>query len=108
MLGFAEKRDGKVFNTAVRFSPPGGGVSFNRQVPETARLLVPRSADTIFVPAWAGYGEMNDLMMRVRACKNGVDRAFVHPHRALLIDSAGGRPDRDAPQGSERQADFAK
>jgi predicted amidohydrolase len=124
MLGFAEKRDGKVFNTAVMFSPAGAVASryskshtmndepfntkgtqfpvtktefgqwgtlicFDRQVPETARLLALQGADTIFVPAWGGYGEMNDLMMRVRAYENGVNLAFVHPHRALLIDSAG-------------------
>lgn len=124
MLGFAEKRDGKVYNSAVMFSPDGAvashyskshtmndepfntkGVSFpvtkttygqwgtlicfDRQVPETARLLALQGADTIFVPAWGGYGEMNDLMMRVRAYENGVNLAFVHPKRALLIDSAG-------------------
>lgn len=124
MLGFAEKRDGKVFNTAVMFSPSGAVASryskshtmndepfnskgssfpvtktefgqwgtlicFDRQVPETARLLALQGADTIFVPAWGGYGEMNDLMMRVRAYENGVNLAFVHPNRALLIDSAG-------------------
>lgn len=124
MLGFAEKRDGRVFNTAVMFSPAGAVAShyskshtmndepfntkgssfpvtktefgqwgtlicFDRQVPETARLLALQGADTIFVPAWGGYGEMNDLMMRVRAYENGVNLAFVHPNRALLIDSAG-------------------
>jgi predicted amidohydrolase len=124
MLGFAERRDGKVFNTAVLFSPAGAVASryskshtmndepfntkgtsfpvtstefgqwgtlicFDRQVPETARLLALQGADTIFVPAWGGYGEMNDLMMRVRAYENGVNLAFVHPNRALLIDSTG-------------------
>ena len=124
MLGFAERRDGKVYNSAVMFSPAGAiashyskshtmndepfntkGVAFpvtktvygqwgtlicfDRQLPETARLLALQGADTIFVPAWGGYGEMNDLMMRVRAYENGVNLAFVHPKRALLIDSAG-------------------
>ena len=124
MLGFAEKREGKVFNTAVLFSPRGEVASryskshtmndepfntkgaafpvtqtehgqwgtlicFDRQVPETARLLALQGADTIFVPAWGGYGEMNDIMMRVRAYENGVNLAFVHPKRALLIDASG-------------------
>jgi len=124
MLGFAEKRAGKVFNSAILFSPAGAVAShyskshtmndepfntkgsafpvasteygkwgtlicFDRQVPETARLLALQGADTIFVPAWGGYGEMNDLMMRVRAYENGVNLAFVHPKRALLIDSGG-------------------
>lgn len=124
MLGFAERRDGKVFNSAVMFSPTGAVamhyskshtmndepfntkgttfpvtktefgqwgalICFDRQVPEAARILALHGADTIFVPAWGGYGEMNDLMMRVRAYENGVNLAFVHPKRALLIDASG-------------------
>lgn len=124
MLGFAEKRAEKVFNTAVMFAPDGSVtlhyskshtmndepfntkgdlfpvastpfgqwgalICFDRQVPEAARILALNGADTIFVPAWGGYGEMNDQMMRVRAYENGVNLAFVHPKRALLIDSSG-------------------
>ncbi|MBI2690073.1 MAG: carbon-nitrogen hydrolase family protein [Acidobacteria bacterium] len=124
MLGFAERRDGKVFNSAVMFSPAGAvalhyskshtladepfntmGTSFpvmesehgkwgalicfDRQIPETARTLALKGADTIFIPSWGSYGEMNDIMMRVRAYENGVNIAFVHPQRALLIDSGG-------------------
>ncbi|MBM3754964.1 MAG: carbon-nitrogen hydrolase family protein [Acidobacteria bacterium] len=124
MVGFAERRDGKVFNSAVIFSPSGEialryskshtmndepfntkGVAFpvmeskfgkwgtlicfDRQLPETARLLALNGADTLFVPSWGGYGEMNDQMMRVRAYENGVNLAFVHPKRALLIDATG-------------------
>lgn len=124
MLGFAEKRAGRVFNSAVMFAPDGSValhyskshtmndepfntkgetfpvtdtpfgtwgtlICFDRQVPETARILALKGADTIFVPAWGGYGEMNDQMMRVRAYENGVNLAFVHPKRALLIDSSG-------------------
>jgi predicted amidohydrolase len=124
MTGFAELRDGRVFNSAVMFGPDGAivlhyskshtmndepfntkGVEFpvaateygqwgalicfDRQVPETARILALKGADILFVPAWGGYGEMNDLMMRVRAYENGVHLAFVHPKRALLIDAGG-------------------
>lgn len=124
MLGFAEKRDGKIFNTAVMFSPQGQITShyskshtmndepfntkgdsfpvvktefgqwgtlicFDRQVPEAARILAVKGADMIFVPAWGSYGEMNDQLMRVRAYENGVNLAFVHPKRALLIDAGG-------------------
>lgn len=124
MLGFAERRGGKVFNTAVMFSPEGAVslhyskshtmndepfntkgtafpvmrspfgtwgslICFDRQLPETARLLALKGADTIFVPAWGSYGETNDIMMRVRAYENGVNLAFVHPKRALLIDASG-------------------
>lgn len=124
MLGFAEKRAGQVFNTAVMFAPDGSAalhyakshtmndepfntkgdafpvartpfgtwgtlICFDRQVPEAARILAVKGADTLFVPAWGGYGEMNDQMMRVRAYENGVNVAFVHPKRALLIDASG-------------------
>lgn len=67
----------------------GALICFDRQVPEAARILAINGADIIFVPAWGGYGEMNDLMMRVRAYENGAYLAFVHPKRALLIDASG-------------------
>lgn len=71
------------------FGQWGALICFDRQVPEAARVLAINGADIIFVPAWGGYGEMNDLMMRVRAYENGVHLAFVHPKRALLIDASG-------------------
>ncbi|MDX2268328.1 MAG: carbon-nitrogen hydrolase family protein [Bryobacter sp.] len=67
----------------------GALICFDRQVPETARILALKGADILFVPAWGGYGEINDQMMRVRAYENGVNLAFVHPKRALLIDAGG-------------------
>lgn len=67
----------------------GALICFDRQVPEAARLLALEGADVLFVPAWGGFGEMNDLMMRVRAYENSVYLAFVHPKRALLIDPSG-------------------
>jgi predicted amidohydrolase len=124
MTGFAEKRGGKVYNSAVLWAPDGSValhyskshtmadepfntkgaefpvaqtahgkwgalICFDRQLPETARLLALKGADTLLVPAWGSYGEMNDQMMRVRAYENGVNLAFVHPKRALLIDASG-------------------
>lgn len=124
LIGFAERRDGRMFNSAVIFSPDGGIAShyskshtaadepfntkgaefpvsptrfgrwgtlicFDRQLPETARILALKGAQLILVPAWGGYGEMNDLMMRVRAYENGVWLAFVHPKRCLIIDPKG-------------------
>lgn len=124
MIGFAEKRHGKVYNSAVMFSPQGEITShyskshtmndepfntkgesfpvaktefghwgtlicFDRQVPEAARILAVKGADMLFVPAWGSYGEMNDQLMRVRAYENGVNLAFIHPKRALLIDAGG-------------------
>lgn len=64
-------------------------ICFDRQLPETARILTLRGAQFILVPSWGGYGEMNDQMMRVRAYENGVWLAFVHPKRTLIIDPRG-------------------
>ncbi len=64
-------------------------ICFDRQLPETARALALQGAQFILVPSWGGYGEMNDMMMRVRAYENGVWLAFVHPKRCLIIDPRG-------------------
>ena len=64
-------------------------ICFDRQLPETTRILALRGAQFIIVPAWGGYGEINDIMMRVRAYENGVWLAFVHPKRCLIIDPKG-------------------
>ena len=124
VVGFAERRDQNMFNSAVIFSPSGNItghyskshtaddepfntkgtefpvfptplgrwgtlICFDRQLPETARILALRGAQLILVPAWGGYGEINDIMMRVRAYENGVWLAFVHPRRCLIIDPKG-------------------
>lgn len=124
MLGFAEKRDGKIFNSAVLFDPAGevalhyakshtahdepfntkgtafpvaktglgrlgALICYDRRLPETARVLAIGGAQLIVVPAWGSYNELNDALMRTRAFENGVWVAFVHPHRALLIDPRG-------------------
>jgi beta-ureidopropionase len=124
MLGFAELRDGRMYNSAVLLDPAGevalhyskshtahdepfntkgtafpvartalGGmgalICYDRRLPETARVLAIRGAKLILVPAWGSYNELNDALMRTRAFENGVWVAFVHPHRALLIDPRG-------------------
>ena len=124
LVGFAELRDGKMFNSAVIFSPEGNVtlhyskahnahdepyntkgtqfpiadtavgrlgalICYDRQLPETARILAIKGAQLILVPAWGGYGDMNDAMMRTRANENGVFLAFVHPKRCLFIDPKG-------------------
>jgi predicted amidohydrolase len=58
-------------------------------MPETARILAVKGAQLILVPAWGAYGELNDIMMRVRAYENGVWLAFVHPKRTLIVDPSG-------------------
>ena len=123
-IGFAESRDGRMYNSSALFSPEGTvalryskshtardepfnakGVEFpvaqtalgrigtlicyDRQLPETARILAIKGAQLILVPAWGAYGEMNDVMMRTRAYENGVWVAFVHPKRVLIIDPRG-------------------
>jgi predicted amidohydrolase len=124
LLGFAERRGDRMYNSLAIFSPEGRlahkyskahnaddepynttGTEFpvaetslgrwgtlicyDRQLPETSRILSIKGAQLIIVPAWGGYGEMNDAMMRTRAFENGVYVAFVHPQRALIIDPRG-------------------
>ena len=124
VLGFAERRDGRTFNTAILISPDGGiamhyskahtaedepfnthGAEFpvaethfgkvgalicyDRQLPETSRILAIKGARLIIVPAWGSYSEMNTVMMRTRAYENSVYLAFVHPNRVMVIDPRG-------------------
>jgi predicted amidohydrolase len=123
-LGFAERRDERLYNSMAVFSPEGEvalhyskahndddepyntlGTAFNvartplgrwgalicydRQLPETARMLAVKGAQLILVPAWGGHGDMNDAMMRTRAFENSVWVMFVHPQRVLIIDPRG-------------------
>ncbi len=89
--------DDEPFNTkgtgfpvvSTPFGRWGTLICYDRQMPETARVLAVKGAQLILVPAWGGYGEMNDMMMRVRAYENGVWLAFVHPRRCLIIDPQG-------------------
>jgi predicted amidohydrolase len=67
----------------------GALICFDRQMPETARILALKGVRLILVPSWGSYNEMNDAMMRVRAYENGVWLAFVHPKRCLIIDPRG-------------------
>jgi predicted amidohydrolase len=71
------------------FGKMGTLICFDRQVPEAARILALKGARLLLVPAWGSSGEMNDVMMRVRAYENNVWLAFVHPDRALIIDPSG-------------------
>ena len=130
LVGFAESRGGKMFNSAVIFSPEGEltlhyskshnahdepyntkGIEFpvadtavgrvgtlicyDRQLPETSRILAIKGAQLILVPAWGARGEMNEIMMRTRAYENSVFVAFVHPERCLIIDPKGNVIARD-------------
>jgi predicted amidohydrolase len=131
LVGYAERRKDRMYNSAVIFSPEGAVtghyskshtaddepfntkgtefpvfptpfgrwgtlICYDRQLPETARTLALRGAQLILVPAWGAYGEINDIMMRVRAYENGVWLAFVHPKRCLIIDPRGNIVAKDA------------
>lgn len=73
----------------TRYGKWGTLICFDRQLPENARTLALKGAQFLLVPSWGGYGEMNDIMMRVRAYENSVWLAFVHPKRCLIIDPRG-------------------
>jgi predicted amidohydrolase len=140
-VGFAEARGGKMYNSAVIFSPEGkvalhyskshnahdepfntkgtefpvadtalgrvgALICYDRQLPETSRILAIKGAQLILVPAWGAHGEMNEVMMRTRAYENSVYVAFVHPERCLIIDPKGNVIARD--QGERDQVVIAR
>jgi predicted amidohydrolase len=74
---------------ATPFGRWGALICYDRQLPETARILAIKGAQLILVPAWGAYGDMNDAIMRTRAFENSVWVAFVHPQRCLIIDPHG-------------------
>jgi predicted amidohydrolase len=64
-------------------------ICFDRQLPETARILAVKGAQLILVPSYGMWGETNDIMMRTRALENSVWVVFVHPRRCLIVDPGG-------------------
>ncbi len=64
-------------------------ICFDRQLPETARILAIKGAQLILVPSYGMWGETNDIMMRTRAFENSVWVMFVHPRRCLVVDPGG-------------------
>ena len=79
--------DFPVFSTAL--GPVGIMICFDRQLPETARLLALGGARLILNPSAGMYGEKNDIIMRTRAYENGVWIIFSHPRDCLIISPAG-------------------
>jgi len=79
----------------------GALICYDRQFPETARILAIKGAQLILVPAWGAHGDMNDAMMRTRAFENSVWVAFVHPKRCLIIDPGGKIVARDSGDADE-------
>src|SRR5215470_17750683 len=84
----------------------GALICYDRQLPETARILAIKGAQLILVPSWGAHGEMNEVMMRTRAYENSVYVAFVHPERCLIIDPTGNVIARD--QGERDQVVMAR
>jgi predicted amidohydrolase len=76
-------------------------ICFDRQLPETSRILAVKGAQLIMVPSWGMYGEINDVMMRTRAFENGLHIAFVHPKRVLIIGPDGAVIAEDSEEGDE-------
>ena len=64
-------------------------ICFDRQLPETARLLALQGARLILNPSAGMHGETNDTMMRTRAYENGVWIIFSHPRDCLIISPKG-------------------
>ena len=77
------------------FSTPLGRlgmlICFDRQLPETARILAIKGAEVILVPAFGlGIEEINeDILMRTRAYENSVYVAHVHPKNTFIVDPDG-------------------
>ncbi len=127
VVGFAERREGKMYNSLAMFSPDGKIVGryskthnvtqeepdntngtefpvfdtglgrlgmlvcFDRQLPETSRILAIKGAGLILVPAFGlGIQKMSeDVMMRTRAYENAVYVAHVHPKNTFIVDPKG-------------------
>jgi len=64
-------------------------ICFDRQLPESARLLALGGARLICNPSAGMHGETNDIMMRTRAYENGVWVIFAHPRDCLIISPKG-------------------
>lgn len=64
-------------------------ICFDRQVPETARMLTLGGANLIICPSYGGTGDWNTRMMQVRAYENDVYLVFTHPTQTLIIAPNG-------------------
>lgn len=76
-----------VFDTEI--GRIGMMICYDRQPPETARMLTMHGADIILNPAAGSYGETNTMVMRVRAYENGVPIVFAHFAECLIINRGG-------------------
>lgn len=94
-------REFPVFNTEYgRF---GVLVCYDRQLPETSRLLALKGAEMILVPAYSENVDLinEDLMMRVRAYENNVFVVLNGPFNSLAADPTGELIARSGPESGE-------
>ncbi len=75
----------------TEFGKIGLLICYDRQLPETSRLLALQGAELIIVPAHSEQVDFinEDLMMRVRAYENNVFVVLHSPFNSLAADPAG-------------------
>ena len=76
-----------IFDTEV--GKIGIMICYDRQLPETARILALHGAQMILNPAAGSHGEMNTNMIRTRAYENGVPVVFCHFAECLMAGPHG-------------------
>jgi predicted amidohydrolase len=66
-------------------------ICFDRQNPETARILALKGAQIILVPAYGRWTDdiSEDILLRARAYENGVYVVHVHPWNTFVVDPEG-------------------
>lgn len=68
-------------------------ICFDRQIPETARMLAVQGVELLLAPTAGAYGEKkyerNMAMMKTRAYENKVFLAMVHPIEGLVVNPMG-------------------
>ncbi len=93
--------DFPVFDTAL--GRIGLLICYDRQLPETSRLLALQGAELIVVPAHSQNVDLinEDLMMRVRAYENNVFVVLHSPFNSLAADPSGELIARRGPESGE-------
>jgi predicted amidohydrolase len=78
-------------------------VCYDRQLPETSRLLALKGAEFILVPEYSENVDLinEDLMMRVRAYENNVFVVLNGPFNSLAADPSGELIARSGPESGE-------
>ncbi len=67
--------------------------SYDRQLPEPARILAVKGAQILLVPSYGSYDQgdgWNTRLLRTRAYENRCPLVFTHPRQGLLITRKGG------------------